>query len=261
MKKLSAYFLIIIALISCNNEKTGKKTDKLTETDTLAYTYKTISVYHQPIKKADTTSAVINFPVFDNDNLNNYIKRQVFDFFDPKEQVTSYQDIANSFINGYNEFSKENPDAEQTWYLQIDIRVLRQFKNYIALAYTHQDFAGGAHGNTSIAYLNYNTETQSPITLNSLFDDHNKKKLTQIAEKIFRKNEGLTTTESLSENYFFENGEFDLAKNFYIGKKGLVFLYNPYEIKAYVNGTTELIVPFTAIKGLSNPNSILSKLL
>lgn len=262
MKKLVAYLLFIMVFTACNNQKNEtNNTTIASKHDTLTYTYKKIKVYHKPVKKQrDTTFATINYPLFKDANLNEYLKRQVFDFFDPQEKATSYQDIANSFVNGYNNFLKENTDAEQAWYLNIHIKLVRQHQNYIAIAYTHEDYTGGAHGNTYTAFLNYNLTKHAPITIDSLFDKNEKRKLLVIAEKIFRKNEGLTPTQSLTENYFFENGKFDLARNFYISSKGLVFLYNNYEIKPYVNGTTELIVPFTEIKKITNPKSFLSTL-
>lgn len=262
MKKLAAYLLLLIVFTACNNQKNKTNdTTNITSHDTLTYSYKKIQVYHSPVKKQrDTTFAAINYPLFKDENLNEYIKRQVFDFFDPQEKATSYQDIANSFVNGYNDFIKENTDSEQAWYLKIHIKVVRQHQNYIAIAYQHEDYAGGAHGNAYTAFLNYNLSSHTPITIDTLFEKKDKSKLLEIAEKVFKKNEGLTPTQSLTENYFFENGKFDLAKNFYISNKGLVFLYNNYEIKPYVNGTTELIIPFTEIKNMTNPKSFLSTL-
>ena len=82
--------------------------------------------------------------------------------------------------------------------------------------------------------------------------------MTKIGERIFRNDEKISSTASLTENYFFENGKFNLPENFYISNKGLVFLYNPYEIKPYVAGTTELVIPFANLKKIAKPNTILS---
>ncbi len=42
-----------------------------------------------------------------------------------------------------------------------------------------------------------------------------------------------------------------------VTKEGLKFLYNPYEIKPYAAGNTALIVPFSTIKDILKPSSIL----
>lgn len=262
MKKTAWYLLFLMAFTACNSEKKEAKTSKIATTDTLAFTYKSVQASYTPKQKmADTTSATITYPEFSHKPLNEYIKRQVFDYFSPDEDATSYQDIANSFISGYKNFAKEYSDRAQTWYLNINIHVLRQTHNYIAIAYNHEDYAGGAHGNHYIAYLNYNLKNNKDITIDSLFDAAQKAKLIAVAEGIFRKNEGLSPDALLTDNYFFEDGKFNLAKNFYMSQKGLVFLYNNYEIMPYANGTTELVVPFTAIKNLIKPNSLLSTLL
>lgn len=266
MKKLIYLITIILFLASCRNEKTtDKKIDSIpAKADTLTYKYDSVKVLSKNWIKPkdnsiiDTANALIKYPVFNNDTLNNFIKRQVFNYFSPEEQATSYQDIARSFISGYDSFYKENPNTPQWWYLLIDIKVLRQTKNYIAISYIHSDYVGGAHGNTNISYLNYNPKTNQPLTLDSLIIADKKVELTKLGESIFRKDEGLTATEPLDEKYFFEHGKFSLAQSFYVGKEGLVFTYNPYEIKPYAAGITELIIPFAALKGIAKPNNILS---
>ena len=83
-------------------------------------------------------------------------------------------------------------------------------------------------------------------------------RLTYMASTIFRKQEGLSPTQSL-ENYFFENQKFSLNTNFLITKKGLLFYYNSYEIRSYAEGPMELLVPYTAISGLLKINPYIPK--
>lgn len=263
MKQIVAFLCIAVVLSSCQRGKDQEETAGTLLADTLLYQYDSIKVYSQYLPKKmadynDTTQATISYPVFKNDTLNNYIKRQVFNFFAKEEPVTSYQDIANSFIKGYDDFSKEYKDRQHTWYLNIKISVLRQTPNYIALQYIHSDYAGGAHGNTYHSFLNYNPKTNEEITLDSLIRPDKMAQLTQLAESIFRKNENLSPDESLAGKYFFENDKFALAQNFYVRKEGLYFLYNPYEIKPYVSGTTALIIPASALKDIAQPHTILS---
>ena len=266
MKKI-VYLLAITAFFaSCRNEKTeDKATENINEkVDTLSYKYDSVKVYSKNIAKTkaspiDTAKSVIKYPVFKNDTLNKYINREVLDYFSKEDPaIISYQDIATSFIKGYDSFFAENKDTPQSWYLIIDIKVLKQSSNYIALQKIHSDYAGGAHGITVTSFINYNPKTNQPKTLDSLIDINKKANLLKIAETIFRKNEKLTPTEPLAEKYFFENGKFALAQSYYVSDEGLVFLYNPYEIKAYAYGTTKLVIPFSDLKGIAKPNNILS---
>ena len=63
---------------------------------------------------------------------------------------------------------------------------------------------------------------------------------------------------SLNKRYFFTNGKFSLPKSYYVSDKGLVFLYNAYEIKSYAEGTTELVIPFSELSGIAKPQTILT---
>lgn len=264
MKKITLFVLLISVLVSCRNEKkdTDTKNSTTAIADTLTYTYDSVKVYSKNIintqQIVDTAKAVITYPVFKNDTLNTLIQRKVTDFYGKEEKLITYPEIAKSFINGYDAFFAENKDTPQHWFLLIDINVLKQTENYIALRYQHSDYVGGAHGNSNISYINYNPKTNTQITLDSLIDKSNRAKLLSIAEGIFRKNEKLSPTETLSGKYFFLDDKFSLSENYYVSDKGLVFLYNPYEIKAYAFGTTELVIPFAAIKEIAKPNTVLS---
>lgn len=264
MKKLILFFGITLIFTACHNEKANENNSATAHiSDTLSYKYDSVKVYSKNIIKSennhtDTTKATITYPLFNHETLNKFIERQVTDYIAKDEQSASYSYLANSFVKGYDEFYAENKDTFQSWFLMIDISVLNQHKDYIALKYLHADYSGGAHPNTNIFYINYNPTTNQPITIDSLIKSDQKLELTKIGERIFRNDEKISSTASLTENYFFENGKFNLPENFYISNKGLVFLYNPYEIKPYVAGTTELVIPFANLKKIAKPNTILS---
>lgn len=263
MKRLALFLMAVSLLAACRNEN-KEQTAANTKVDTLSYSYDSVKVYSKNVIKnadgIDSTKARIKYPIFKNEALNTYINRQVLNYFSEEDpSVTTYQEVVNSFVKGYDSFYAENSkDRPQSWFLLIDVKVLEQKPNYIALQRMHSDYAGGAHGITTISYLNFNPTSNQPITIDSLFDASQKPKLLSIAEGIFRKNEKLSATEPLTDKYFFDKGIFALAQNFYVKDKELVFLYNPYEIKAYAYGTTQLVIPFAAIKDIAKPNTILT---
>ncbi len=266
MKKLIFSICAIGLLLACRSENKDKKIAHTitAENDTLTFRYDSVKVVSNNLPKPfegivrDSTYATVYFPIFENEQLNRYIMASVFNFYDEKERPTSYQDLASSFVRGYNEFFIESPGTTQSWFLDINIQVLRQTHNYIALQHTNSDYAGGAHGNTSIYYLNYNPKTNQPITLDSLIQADKKSELLKIAETIFRKDEKLSPSAPLGSKYFFDNDQFALAQQFFVSKNGLEFIYNAYEIKAYAYGTTTLVIPFEELKNISKPNTILT---
>ncbi len=264
MKKIILFFAITLLFTACNNEKTKENNyaeDNIS--DTLVYTYDSVKVYSKNFIKdkngfSDSTKATITYPVFKNDTLNNYIERKVTAYISEEEKQISYQYLANSFVKGYDDFFSENKETFQNWFLMIGISVLNQKKDYIALQYLHSDYSGGAHPNTNFFFINYNLKSNQPITLDSLINQSQKLQLTTIGERIFRKNEKISAKANLQDGYFFENGKFYLPENFYISDRGLVFLYNPYEIKPYVAGITKLLIPFADLKNITKLNTILS---
>ncbi|MCL8000973.1 RsiV family protein, partial [Brucella sp. 21LCYQ03] len=74
--------------------------------------------------------------------------------------------------------------------------------------------------------------------------------LINLGESHFRTTEGLAPNDPLSGRYFFDEGIFTLADNFAFSKTGLVFQYNPYEIKAWSEGVTRIEIPYKELKDL-----------
>lgn len=264
MKKL-AIFLISIGFLACQNEtKTVSTTDTTKRKDQadLSFKYDSVKVYSKHMMTSengtDTSKAVIVYPVFADQQINHFIEQKVMSFADEGEHYKSYQDFSKSFIENFDKFSNENKGYGQTWFMEAKIEVVSQLPEYLSTLVTHVSYEGGAHPNSVFTYLNYDPSTHKEITLQSLILPGAMEKLNAVAEKIFRKNEKLSPDESLKDTYFFENDKFSINQNFTITSKGLKFLYNPYEIKAYAFGTTELIVPFAELKEIAKPNSLLN---
>lgn len=280
------YILIIAALMcfsACQNGKTttansssasssaissddasiqnSKKNDYFK--DSLAY--KTISFYKETKKSsllADSNKFAYvkaSYPqfadkqVFLNKEINTIITAKPWTG-EPAENIEA---ATASFFKDYYNFKKDAPDSPAGYEWINNVEVSFQDTNLVVLTTTAYVYTGGAHGLESITYKNLDVKNKKEIALKDLFLPNFNSKLTKIAESIFRKDEGLTQTEPL-ENYFFENKAFTLNNNFAITKKGLLFTYNPYEIKSYAEGTTNLLIPYLKIKNLIKPKSFIS---
>ncbi|WP_316809881.1 DUF3298 and DUF4163 domain-containing protein [Pedobacter heparinus] len=265
MKKL--YILLMAASFSaCQSEQKASSNADTTAAeaaDQLSFKYDSVKVYSKhPIAGTenlkDTTKAVISYPVFADQKVNQFIEQKVMNSANEGEHYSSYEDFATAFVKNFDDFSKDNAAYAQTWFMNGKVEVIAQQPDYLSLLYTYVNYEGGAHPNSAFTYLNYNPTNHQEILLDSLIKPGSMPALTAIAEKIFRKNEKISATASLKDSYFFENDKFSLNQNFTIAREGLKFLYNPYEIKAYAFGTTELLVPFAALKEVARPNSLLN---
>jgi len=268
MKKLGIILSAAI-MMACQGEKKAEETIDSAATattagsDSLTFHYDSVKVYSKnPVSKdarvTDTAKAVISYPVFSDPQINTFIEQQTMESADPEKSYKTYKEYASDFIKGFDDFQKENKDRIQTWFLDIRNEVVNHDPAYLSMIRKYVNFSGGAHPNTVHVYLNYDPIKHREILLDSLLLPGSRPKLNAIAEKIFRKNEKLSPTESLKDKYFFENDVFKLNDNFTISDEGLKFLYNPYEIKAYVYGITELSIPFSELQAIARPNSLLS---
>jgi len=266
MKKIGLC-LLLFSFVACQSEKkttnAADSTDLANGADPYSFTYDSVKVYaKKPVSRnpatTDTTKAVIVYPQFKDQKTNDFVLQKTLATALPDKQYKSYQAYANGFIQDYETFIAREKEYGQTWFLEIKNKVAAQKKNYLSVLSTFVSYEGGAHPNTMLSYLNYDPQTHKEILLDSLIQPGSMSKLTAEAEKIFRKNEKLTPTANLGDNYFFKDNKFSLNNNFTVTEEGIKFLYNPYEIKAYVFGITELTVPFSTLKEIARPHSLLS---
>lgn len=267
---IAAICLCIFACQSENKNKDNADTaangSSAVMADTLAFTYDSVKVYSKtPVSKdvrvTDTSKAVIVFPKFQDSTLNKLIEARVCkNTANPDVTYNSYQEVANSFVKGFDEYMSYGEDHIQTWFLDVKVSVIPQSGGLVALKFTQVDYMGGAHPNSSFTYVDYDRSSKAVLTLDSILKPNTFSKLQRIAEQIFRKNEGLAPDQSLANTYFFDKDTFHLNSNFTITKAGLEFLYNPYEIKPYAAGITTLVIPYSAIKDLIKPNSIIYRI-
>jgi len=268
MKRLGI-LLISLSVIACQSEKkTTDQTDSVassTTSSSLTFKYDSLQVFSKQIKPAkkentDTAYAKIVYPIFSDQKLNLLIEQMAVKAAEQTDQNTNktYKELATSFVEGFDEFNKENGGTQSAWFLDDQTKVLVSQPDYLCLEHSNVSYAGGAHANSAMVYWNLDPKTLKEITLESMIKEGGLPELTAIAEKIFRKNEKLSPTASLKDGYFFEKDTFSLNRNFTITKEGLKFLYNPYEIKAFAYGSTELLIPFSELKAVAKPNTLLS---
>lgn len=267
MKTRYLLFLGAMATLgSCNwGEKNTTKPD--INTDTLAYTYKTIKERATDCgNKPDTACSVakIIYPVFAGQAiLNDTITKRIIRLFgadnpDKKPDTSLHQYVAN-FIKGYQNDKTKDDRPDMFYTLDLKANILRQDSSLTTLEFTGYSYQGGAHGNSITSFVNWNTKAGKNLSLSDVLTDGYGEKLTTIADTIFRKQEKLGPTQSLANDYFFKDDKFALNDNFLITPLGIKFLYNQYDIKPYAAGQTKLFIPYAKIKTLLKPNTVITQ--
>jgi hypothetical protein len=268
MKPLTYLAALLLLLSACRPDKQNTNTNKSEipdaatnpkgayNADTLTFRYDSVKVYSKkPLSDnkeiTDTAKATFVFPLFADAKLNKLVEQAAIQTDNPDDRAyTSYKDLATSFMKTFDDYHAANAGNDHTWFKEVKVQVLPQAKDYLPLQYAFAEYVGGAHINSGITYRNYRLSDLQLLQLQDILEPGKMGELTAVAEKIFRKNEGLPAKGSLEPGYFFEKGIFKLNDNFYLAKDGIHFLYNAYEIKAFAFGRTQLVIPYEASKGI-----------
>ncbi|MEH6305890.1 RsiV family protein [Olivibacter sp. CPCC 100613] len=244
------FFFAFFLLTSCNQPNEQRS---VTKSDTLRYVYQHYALSSKEVVendgKKDTTYFKADFPVFEQKEIDALIKKQFTANRQPDTQYTSIEQEAKAFIENYEDFVKMD-EYPRAWYAEMHAKVLENKASYLSLSLELSDYTGGAHGNYATLFYNYDPSKVDTIGLEKVINSDRFETLTKIAEGIFREQEGLSSAQSLDESYFFEDNRFHLNNNFTLTPKGLLFLYNVYEIKPYAAGVTKLMIPYEQIDSL-----------
>jgi hypothetical protein len=254
--------LFTIVISSCMWGKPVKKNPDIVK-DTLAYKY---TVFKERAadcgNKADSDCTVVKFKYPDfkgQKTLNDTVLSKLLNMFQLGEKPdTSLASLTKNFMATYIN-SKQDGVSSMFYSLDAYVKIIRQDSSLTALETGGYSFTGGAHPSSYTGFINWNTKANKSITITDLIDRNNLEKLNSIADGIFRKNEKLSDTSSLANDYFFKDNKFALNSNFAITPTGLKFLYNQYEIKPYAAGITTLVIPYSQIKSLLRPNTVITQ--
>jgi hypothetical protein len=169
----------------------------------------------------------------------------------PESQGQNMRTIGEIFIQDYDDFKSEIPDAFGGWHYTANVSVEVLTDTLLSLSVNDEYYTGGAHGGSGVYFINVNPKTGAEFTLDNLLHADYHDPLTQVGDKIFRQSKQLADTASLIDNYFeFPEDKFELNKNYGFKKDGIVFYYNNYEIAPYAAGPTEVLIPYNEIKDL-----------
>lgn len=216
-------------------------------TDTVNYELKTLSLTHNNcnLDSPDCAYITYTYPVFSSpkpdaniDSLNNLVLT-IFGI----TPTQSIQQSQKTFIQEYTKFIHNNKDSEQSWYSQTNITVPYQNNRLVCLNIEMDDYTGGAHGMYMTIYNNYDKKKKQVLVMHRLFTPENLNKLLKLVEPKFRESNELKPDADLeASGYWFKDNIFHLNDNFIFTEEGITWLFNPYEIAAYVQGTIEVTI-------------------
>ena len=141
-------------------------------------------------------------------------------------------------------FFKNHRSREHSsiWQNEIQVQGVALYLDDKILSYSYERYAymGGAHGNSSRFFYNFDLSTAGLLTEKDLFVENYQEPLTQlIKQQIVEDNAEIESVADLNDFHFFED-QIKPNNNFYVNADGLVYVYNPYDIAPYSTGQTEV---------------------
>lgn len=156
---------------------------------------------------------------------------------------------ARLFSASYQQMGEEGRMFGGCWDLQISCDTAYSSPEILTVRQETYTYSGGAHPNTQINFQSFSRRTGHALQLTEVVSDTTA--LLTLVERAFRKQQDIQPGQDLeAAGYFLRDGQFFLPGTFGIGREGLLFLYNPYEIAAYAVGPIQLTVPYTELKEL-----------
>ena len=210
---------------------------------------------------ADCPKIAISYPRAIDDtklgrSINTAIEEEIVGLltFADSLDVTNLDEAIASFTNGYLELKEVYPTEAVDWEAKIDASVSYENNKVLSIQLDSYLFTGGAHGYASTQFLNFDKDKGEEIDTRAFFRDLREFK--KFAETKFRDQEKIPQNAPInSTGFMFEQDSFYLPENIGLSPKGIVLLYNQYEVASYADGQIELIITYPEAK-----NHVTSKL-
>lgn len=152
-----------------------------------------------------------------------------------------------------DEQEKEDGATMESWYSyykKIKGNVQLYQNNLLVYCMRYEEFTGGAHGIYMTTFLNINLRTLTPVRLEDLFVDDFEAPLTELLWNQLMTDNHVSTRQELEDLGYTSTGDLEPTENFYLGKKGITFHYNVYDIAPYVMGPTQITLPYDSLQHL-----------
>ncbi len=192
MKKIIFITLMlsgIVFLISCSSKSPAENPLKYE-----LVKYEKQSEGCDSLRDDNCAKIKIQFPQitsFENEIVKEKINKSIADLFSQDilggSKSTDFETMMKGFIDEYESFITEFPDAFQSWFIERTGEVKLNKENIFSIDYLEYSFTGGAHPNTSVAFKNYNLTNGDEIRLDEIISADKQNDLTTIAEAEFRK--------------------------------------------------------------------------
>ncbi|EDM44390.1 hypothetical protein SCB49_05155 [unidentified eubacterium SCB49] len=236
MNKIFSFTLILVLIVSCSDaplliEKKSADQHAISDCDNKPCPQISVDYILYTGEKEVIT------PI--NDKIIAFIVGSLY-LGDPavEPKITSVDGAIGQFVKDYWRDTSEFPDIHE-YEAEVSIEETFRSKDFVSVALSQYSYIGGAHGNGTLDYVNFDIETGEIITIEQLVKD--KKSLMVLAEEKLREAYDLPENERLNSTMFwFKDDAFHLSDCIGFEKGKMVIHYNQYEIASYADGPIDI---------------------
>lgn len=252
MKNIGYVMLLtaMLAICGCSGDKSKTLTFETVNTE------KTVSISGE--EDAPKCSVHLTLAAVPEDqgeraaNVNGTLAQQLLEI-----ETTSLKLAADSFATIYTESYRRNmgplyredssdPDKrawyEYHYYVTGDASPGK--KGVTVYTATVDYYEGGAHGIIQHIVMNFDNKTGKQLTLADVFAPGYEQKLTEMLSEKLMEQTGTSKLDELRQQGYLYVMDMFATENFALGKDGITFIYNPYEIAPYDKGMIELVIDY-----------------
>ncbi|NMW20422.1 MAG: DUF3298 domain-containing protein [Chlorobiaceae bacterium] len=202
-----------------------------------------------------------DYPVFTGGPASTLINRTLKKYMltvatnqdEPPKIPISPESAAEALIASYQKERRES-GSELPFQVAVKGSVLLNKPGLLSVRINAHLFFGGAHGLDPIKLFVFNSNTGSQLNLADIFVPQFDARLNSLINRAFRRKNGLSTMDQLDHpkgGYFgLSIKQLNYTNNFALSNDGMIFVYNEYEIAAYANGPTEILIPWSELHPL-----------
>lgn len=260
--------LVIVSvpgIFSCKNSKNGLSKE-IIAADSLAFEMIENKFADEQFSSDPAIQSKYNFTYFHlKDELpvatrDSILAIQATFLSGSEKKVHVLPDFKQQAQEMFNEFAKNaaefNPFAG--WEMNRAVTLGPKLGTLQSVECSEMSYMGGAHPNAfSLMYVidlaNGKTVHLQDIVSSDQMSAFNKLRFEIFLDKWNANGEDLNWKDYFFAEAFNDNGDFYSNENFYVGKEGITFYYNQYEIAPYSSGVTELTIPLEKLKPFLNP--------
>ncbi|WP_339877231.1 DUF4163 domain-containing protein [uncultured Algoriphagus sp.] len=244
------YLVIIVAFLCVACSKPTKVEEQIVE----QLDFRTKTFTSERCIDDNCAKVELTWPIAENgaaaSSINEEIGRQLLAYFQQDKTYDNLDSAANDYLNSYEEFKSDFPDAPGSWAIEVNVEKSYESDSTLSFKFSEYNFSGGAHPNSSVYYMNFDKTSGEYLSIDRVVLD--KSKMLELADQAFRKYHEVEEGIELKDDgrFFLPETGFFLPNAIGYENDKLHLTYIPYEIGPYALGYTELEFELKELEGI-----------